>query len=107
MGLESLKSPPELIDYWFLVVFKKHVREFSCGFQYYRTFHIDTKRDVLYVGAMDRLYRLNLNNVNKSRCDSLGRTTSSSTSVIDERNLGKPSQIFLQIKIFQSSLRSI
>ncbi|GFS92275.1 hypothetical protein NPIL_374591 [Nephila pilipes] len=63
------KSPPELIDYWFLIVFKKHVREFSCGYQYYRTFHIDPKRDVLYVGAMDRLYRLNLNNVNKSRCD--------------------------------------
>lgn len=48
----------------------EHVREFSCGFLYYRTFYLDAKRDVLYVGAMDRLYRLNLNNVNKSRCDS-------------------------------------
>ncbi|XP_015920801.1 semaphorin-2A isoform X2 [Parasteatoda tepidariorum] len=48
---------------------REHVREFGCGFQYYRTFYLDAKRDVLYVGAMDRLYRLNLNNVNKSRCD--------------------------------------
>lgn len=29
-----------------------HIREFSCGRLYYRTFHLDTKRDVLYVGAM-------------------------------------------------------
>ncbi|XP_030758348.1 semaphorin-2A isoform X2 [Sitophilus oryzae] len=37
--------------------------------QYYRTFHLDTKRDALYVGAMDRLYRLNLSNINQSSCE--------------------------------------
>lgn len=48
---------------------RDHVREFSCGMQYYRTFHLDTKRDALYVGAMDRLYRLNLSNINQSSCE--------------------------------------
>lgn len=29
-----------------------HVREFSCGNLHYRTFYLDAKKDVLYVGAM-------------------------------------------------------
>ncbi|XP_019865782.1 semaphorin-2A [Aethina tumida] len=48
---------------------RDHVREFSCGMMYYRTFYIDTKRDSLYVGAMDRVYRLNLSNINQSSCE--------------------------------------
>lgn len=32
--------------------FPDHVREFSCGKLYYRTFHMNEDRDVLYVGAM-------------------------------------------------------
>ncbi|CAH2234036.1 jg25597 [Pararge aegeria aegeria] len=48
---------------------KNHVREFSCGTLYYRTFFVDSKRDALYVGAMDRLYRLNMNNISASHCD--------------------------------------
>lgn len=32
--------------------FADHVREFSCGMLYYRTFYVDSKRDSLYVGAM-------------------------------------------------------
>ncbi|VVC92725.1 unnamed protein product [Leptidea sinapis] len=50
-------------------VFKDHVREFSCGNLYYRTFFMDSKRDALYVGAMDRLFRLNMNNVTATHCD--------------------------------------
>ncbi|XP_065170848.1 semaphorin-2A isoform X2 [Atheta coriaria] len=46
-----------------------HVREFACGMMYYRTFHLDVKRDSLYVGAMDRVFRLNLSNINQSSCD--------------------------------------
>ncbi|XP_026463274.1 semaphorin-2A isoform X2 [Ctenocephalides felis] len=46
-----------------------HVREFECGLMYYRTFHLDSKRDVLYVGAMDRVYRLNLGNISNSFCE--------------------------------------
>jgi len=49
---------------------RDHVREFSCGKLYYRTFFMDGKRDVLYVGGMDRVFRLALSNVNRSRCDS-------------------------------------
>ncbi|XP_048526347.1 semaphorin-2A isoform X2 [Dendroctonus ponderosae] len=46
-----------------------HVREFACGTMFYRTFHMDVKRDALYVGAMDRIYRLNLSNINQSSCE--------------------------------------
>ncbi|XP_047003750.1 semaphorin-2A-like isoform X1 [Schistocerca americana] len=46
-----------------------HLSEFSCGKLYYRTFMLDSKRDSLYVGAMDRVFRLNLNNISQSQCD--------------------------------------
>ncbi|XP_059487643.1 semaphorin-2A isoform X2 [Neocloeon triangulifer] len=46
-----------------------HVREFSCGKMYYRTFYLDEKRDALYVGAMDRVFRLNLSNISHSNCE--------------------------------------
>lgn len=32
--------------------FSDHVREFTCGKLFYRTFHLDEERDALYVGAM-------------------------------------------------------
>ncbi|KAG7302065.1 Semaphorin-2A, partial [Plutella xylostella] len=48
---------------------RDHVREFTCGTLYYRTFFMDSKRDALYVGAMDRLYRLNMNNISSSHCE--------------------------------------
>ncbi|XP_047003518.1 semaphorin-2A-like [Schistocerca americana] len=46
-----------------------HVREFTCGRLYYRTFFLDAKRDALYVGAMDRVFRLNLSNISHSSCE--------------------------------------
>jgi hypothetical protein len=48
---------------------RDHVREFSCGRLHYRTFYLDAKKDALYVGAMDRIFRINLNNINKTRCE--------------------------------------
>ncbi|XP_069700579.1 semaphorin-2A [Periplaneta americana] len=36
---------------------------------YYRTFYLDEKRDALYVGAMDRVFRLNLSNISHSNCE--------------------------------------
>lgn len=30
----------------------EHIKEMTCGKLYYRTFHMDERRDVLYVGAM-------------------------------------------------------
>ncbi|XP_044756007.1 semaphorin-2A isoform X1 [Coccinella septempunctata] len=48
---------------------RDHVREFTCGQLYYRTFHLDAKRDSLYVGAMGRVFRLNLSNINSSNCE--------------------------------------
>ncbi|XP_025832153.1 semaphorin-2A [Agrilus planipennis] len=47
---------------------KDHVREFSCGKLYYRTFYADEDSDSLYVGSMDRVFRLNMNNVNHTDC---------------------------------------
>ncbi|XP_061387720.1 semaphorin-2A [Musca vetustissima] len=48
---------------------RDHVREFNCGKLYYRTFHMDEERDSLYVGAMDRIFRLSLKNISSSTCD--------------------------------------
>nr|CAD7430914.1 unnamed protein product [Timema monikensis] len=50
--------PPACLCYLLLasvtscVLVPDHVREFSCGKMYYRTFYLDERRDVLYVGAM-------------------------------------------------------
>lgn len=41
----------------------------SCGKLYYRTVHMDEKRNALYVGAMDRVIRVNLANVSATSCD--------------------------------------
>ena len=35
-----------------LVLILDHVREFTCGKLYYRTFHMEENHDALYVGAM-------------------------------------------------------
>uniref|UniRef100_A0A336MKD2 CSON001287 protein n=1 Tax=Culicoides sonorensis TaxID=179676 RepID=A0A336MKD2_CULSO len=35
--------------------FHDHVREFTCGKMYYRTFYLDEKRDALYVGAIEKI----------------------------------------------------
>ncbi|XP_035217867.1 semaphorin-2A-like, partial [Stegodyphus dumicola] len=48
---------------------REHVREFNCGRLFYRTFFLDIRRDVLYVGAMDKVFRLNLANINRTRCE--------------------------------------
>ncbi|XP_075679801.1 semaphorin 2a isoform X2 [Dermatophagoides pteronyssinus] len=48
---------------------KDHIREFSCGHLYYRTIYIDPRRELLYVGAMDNIFRLNLNNINRTHCE--------------------------------------
>ncbi|XP_076356078.1 semaphorin-2A-like isoform X2 [Tachypleus tridentatus] len=48
---------------------KDHVHEFSCGHLYYRTLYLDARRDVIYVGAMDKVFRMNLSNINRTRCE--------------------------------------
>ncbi|XP_045110668.1 semaphorin-2A-like isoform X1 [Portunus trituberculatus] len=49
---------------------KDHVREFTCGHHFYRTFYMDEARDTLYVGAMDKVLRVNMNNVTQTNCES-------------------------------------
>ncbi|KAF7997802.1 hypothetical protein HCN44_009200 [Aphidius gifuensis] len=46
---------------------KEHILgEFSYGKLYYRTFYMDNSDDVLYVGAMDHIFKLDLFNINAS-----------------------------------------
>ncbi|XP_018009025.1 semaphorin-2A [Hyalella azteca] len=47
----------------------EHVQEFSCGRLFYRTFHLDENRDSLYVGAMDRVFRVSLSNISLTNCE--------------------------------------
>src|SRR5437016_3127693 len=49
------------------LVSKAHVRLFSCGKLHYRTFHLDQRHDALYVGAMDRIFKLPTKDVNRTR----------------------------------------
>ncbi|CAB0043906.1 unnamed protein product [Trichogramma brassicae] len=46
-----------------------HVREFTCGPLFYRTVYLDSNNDFLYVGAMDKIFRLNLSNISHSSCE--------------------------------------
>ncbi|KAL3250003.1 hypothetical protein MRX96_055617 [Rhipicephalus microplus] len=46
-----------------------HTREFSCGRLYYRTFYMDRKREILFVGGMDKVFRLSLANINRTKCN--------------------------------------
>ncbi|OQR73314.1 semaphorin-2A-like [Tropilaelaps mercedesae] len=51
------------------LVSKAHVRLFSCGKLHYRTFYFDHRHDALYVGAMDRVFKLPTKDINRTRCD--------------------------------------
>ena len=42
---------------------------FGCGKLYYRTLYLDERSDALYVGAMDRVLRLDARNVSRSDCE--------------------------------------
>ncbi|KAI8038765.1 hypothetical protein M5D96_008673 [Drosophila gunungcola] len=46
-----------------------HVKDFSCGPLHYKTFYTDERNNALYVGAMDRIFRLNLRNISQSICE--------------------------------------
>jgi len=54
---------------------------FSCGKYFYRTLHKDENRDALYVGAMDRIIKVNLNNISATSCDY-------DTMIIEPSNVG-------------------
>lgn len=47
---------------------QSQVQEFTCGDLFYRTLYLDASKDVLYVGAMDHIFRLNLANINTTNC---------------------------------------
>ncbi|KAH8319899.1 hypothetical protein KR074_008957, partial [Drosophila pseudoananassae] len=48
---------------------KEHVKDFSCGPLHYKTFYMDEPNNALYVGAMDRIFKLNLRNISQSVCE--------------------------------------
>lgn len=49
------------------LVSKAHVRLFSCGKLHYRTFYLDPRHDALYVGSMDRIFKLPTKDINRTR----------------------------------------
>ena len=55
-------------------------RQFTCGKLYYRTLHLHSKTDTLYVGAMDKIFRLNLTNIRQANCDRDSLTISADSS---------------------------
>ena len=45
------------------------ISEFTCGHLYYRSLYLDEAKDVLYIGAMDRLIKVqNLKNISRTDC---------------------------------------
>ena len=48
---------------------EKAEEEFSCGRFFYRTLHLDEENDILYVGGMDRLMRIDAKNVSNADCE--------------------------------------
>jgi hypothetical protein len=45
------------------------ISELTCGHLYYRTLYLDEAKDILYVGAMDRLIKIdNLKNISETNC---------------------------------------
>ena len=47
----------------------KAEEEFSCGRLFYRTLNLDEPNGVLYVGGMDRLMRIDANNISNTDCE--------------------------------------
>ncbi|XP_013134641.1 PREDICTED: semaphorin-2A-like, partial [Papilio polytes] len=45
---------------------RDHIREFSCGNLFYRTLYMNEERNTLYVGAMDRIFKLNMTDISQS-----------------------------------------
>lgn len=71
----------------------EHIREFTCGKLYYRTFYVDAKKDIIYIGAMNRLFKVNLSNVNRSRCDADSLVVAPHSDAVKNCvNKGKPEQ---------------
>jgi len=54
---------------------------FSCGKYFYRTLHMDESKDALFVGAMDRIIKVNLGNISETSCDY-------DTMIIEPSNVG-------------------
>ncbi|XP_076336328.1 semaphorin-2A-like [Tachypleus tridentatus] len=48
---------------------KEQIYDFSCGHLYYRTLYLDSSQETLFVGAMDKVFRISLYNVNRTRCE--------------------------------------
>ncbi|KAL7050696.1 hypothetical protein ACKWTF_004184 [Chironomus riparius] len=49
--------------------FSDHVREFTCGKHYYRNFLLQEHNEALYVGAMDRILKLHLDDISRTSCE--------------------------------------
>ncbi|XP_061705918.1 semaphorin-2A-like [Cydia pomonella] len=48
---------------------RDHIKEFSCGTLFYRTMYMNEDKNTLYVGAMDRVFKLNMTDISQSHCE--------------------------------------
>ncbi|XP_041972853.1 semaphorin-2A-like isoform X2 [Aricia agestis] len=48
---------------------RDHIREFTCGTLFYRTLYVNEERNTLYVGAMDRIFKVNMTDVSQTHCE--------------------------------------
>ena len=58
-----------LMAFVMALAFSEPISELTCGHLYYRSLYLDETRDILYVGGMDRLVKIeNLQNISETDC---------------------------------------
>jgi len=58
-----------LVAFLLALAFSEPISELTCGHLYYRSLYLDETKDVLYVGGMDRLVKIeNLQNISETDC---------------------------------------
>ena len=58
-----------LVAFILAMAFSEPISELTCGHLFYRALYLDDSKDVLYVGAMDRLVKIsNLQNISETDC---------------------------------------
>ena len=67
MALSSTTAA--LVAFFLALAFSEPISELTCGHLYYRSLYLDETKDVLYVGGMDRLVKIeNLQNISETDC---------------------------------------
>ena len=86
--------------------------ELTCGKLFYRTLFLDEESSTLYVGAMDRIIKIdNLNNITNTNCDKDSMVSFKLLNFLFKTTLGPALQKlgfkYINRIIFQENLRSL